>query len=288
MNFRKLEVFYEVAKELNMTKTSKKLFISQPAVSQMISELENELGVKLFNRIGKRLYLSSEGELFKGYSRRILNLYDEATSSIKDTVELKKGRLVIGASTTIGNYVLPRLVGDFIKLYPGVEFSIEIENTEKICELILQNKLDFAFVEAEVEEYEIESMKIWDDELVFISSPQDNLDIYGIPKKRFILREKGSGTRWEFEKTMLAKGINYEVFMELGNTEAIKKSVEAGMGVSCISKLAIKNEVEDGRLKSYSFDGLHIGRNFNLVYHRDKFFNKLMKTFVEYLEKTDV
>lgn len=285
MNFRKLEVFYEVAEELNMTRVSKKLFISQPAVSQMISELEDELGVKLFNRIGKRLYLSNEGSMFKDYSRRILNLYSEAVSSVMDTKDLKKGKLLIGASTTIGNYVLPKLVGDFIKQYPGIEFSIEIENTENICEMILQNKLDFAFVEAEVDNYEIESRKMWDDELVFISSPKEVMEFDEVSRKKFILREKGSGTRWEFEKTMSANGIDYEVFMELGNTEAIKKSVEAGIGVSCISKLAIKNELEDGRLKSYSFEGLSISRNFNLVYHRDKFFNKLMKIFLKYLEE---
>ena len=288
MNYRKIKVFYEVSEELNMTKVSKKLFVSQPAVSQMISELESELGVKLFNRIGKRLYLSSEGERFKDYSRRILNLYDEAFNAINDMKELKTGKLLIGASTTIGNYVLPKLVGAFIKEYPDIEFSIEIANTENICDLILKNKLDFAFVEAEVSNPEIEIKKIWEDELVFISSSSDSLNPEKLREKKIILRESGSGTRFEFEKAMRGSGLDYTVFMELGNTEAIKKSVESGMGVSCLSKLAIKNEVEDGRLNSYRFDQVKIKRNFNLIYHRDKFFNRLMKVFLEYSEKFNI
>ncbi len=288
MNYRKIKVFYEVSEELNMTKVSKKLFVSQPAVSQMISELESELGVKLFNRIGKRLYLSSEGERFKDYSRRILNLYDEAFNAINDMKELNTGKLLIGASTTIGNYVLPKLVGDFIKEYPNIEFSIEIANTENICDLILKNKLDFAFVEAEVSNPEIEIKKIWEDELVFISSSSDFLKPEKLCEKKIILRESGSGTRFEFEKAMRGSGLDYTVFMELGNTEAIKKSVESGMGISCLSKLSIKNEVEDGRLNSYIFDRVKMKRNFNLIYHRDKFFNRLMKEFLEYSKKFNI
>ena len=105
MNERKLRIFYEVAKELNMTRVAKKMYISQPSISQSIRELEEELGVKLFDRISRKLYLTSEGKLFLNYARRILNLYDESLEKIKETINLEKGKLNIGASTTIGIYI---------------------------------------------------------------------------------------------------------------------------------------------------------------------------------------
>ncbi|WJV51865.1 winged helix-turn-helix domain-containing protein [Streptomyces flavofungini] len=132
MNFRKLKIFFETAKCLNMTKVAKSMYISQPSISQAIAELESDLDVKLFDRIGKRLYLTHEGEVYFEYSRRILNLYEEANSTIRSSKEGQKGKIVIGASTTIGIYILPELIKEFNELHKNIEISLIIENTQLI------------------------------------------------------------------------------------------------------------------------------------------------------------
>ena len=237
MNERKLKIFYEVATQLNMTEAAEKLYISQPAISQTIRELETEFEVKFFDRIGKKLYLTQEGELFLQYVRRILNLYTECSQTIRDSNGLKKGKLNVGASPTIGIYILTELVGKFQKANKEIEVTIHIENTRTIADLILKNRIDFAFVEGAVYSNEITVENFWDDELVFIVSPdhpwalKEQVAASEIEQERFIMREQGSGTREVVENALRQVGVNYHLGMELGNTEAIKKAVEAGLGM---------------------------------------------------------
>lgn len=288
MNERKLRIFYEVAKTLNMTRVAEKLYVSQPSVSQVINELENELDVRLFDRIGRRIYLTEEGEVFFNYVRRILNIYDEAFKNLKEFKNFDKGKLSIGASTTIGIYMLPSIIMEFNKKYPGIEISLNIENTQNIVQLVLDNKMDFAFVEGPVYDNDIIVKKFWIDELVFITNSEhmwknkETVNIYDIDKEKFIMREVGSGTRDIVEKEFSKNKINYNIFMELGNTEAIKKAVEAGLGISCISKRCIKNELEFGKLLYFKIDNLHIKRDLYLIHHRDKYISRLISTFINF------
>lgn len=288
MNERKLRIFYEVAEKLNMTEVAEKLYISQPAVSQTILELENELGVKLFDRINRRLYLTNEGEIFLNYVRRILNVYDDSIRSLKDINSLKTGKLKIGASTTIGIYILPDIIGKFTKEYKGIDTSIAIENTKLISDMILENSIDFAFVEGPVYNEEIIKENFCNDELVFITSPEhswsnkDKISIDEINKEKIIMREMGSGTREVFESYMTANNVNYNIAFELGNTEAIKKAVEAGLGISCISKRCIKNEINSNTLSWTKLKEFEIKRKLILIYHKDKFLSTLLKTFIKF------
>ena len=288
MNERKLRIFYEVAEKLNMTEVAEKLYISQPAVSQTILELENELGIKLFDRINRRLYLTNEGEIFLNYVRRILNMYDDSIRSLKDINSLKTGKLKIGASTTIGIYILPDIIGKFTKAYKGIDTSIAIENTKLISDMILENSIDFAFVERPVYNEEIIKENFCNDELVFITSPEhpwsnkDKISIDEINKEKIIMREMGSGTREVFESYMTANNVNYNIAFELGNTEAIKKAVEAGLGISCISKRCIKNEINSNTLSWTKLKEFEIKRKLILIYHKDKFLSTLLKTFIKF------
>ncbi len=288
MNERKLRIFYEVAIKLNMTEVAAKLYISQPAVSQTINELENQLSVKLFDRMGKRLYLTYQGEIFLNYVRRILNLQDEAIKTIKDINNLKTGKLKIGASTTIGIYVLPDIIGCFIKKYKGIDISIAIENTRIIADMIIENKLDFAFVEGPVYDDEILVEKFCDDELVFICHPEHQwaekkyIDVIDITKEKVIMREVGSGTREVFENLMHSIEGTYNMAFQLGNTEAIKKAVEAGLGVSCISKRCCENELSKGTLAIARLKHKSIIRELSLIYHKDKFVSKLFWEFIKF------
>lgn len=288
MNDRSLRIFHEVAKSLNMTVVAQKMFISQSAVSQTIHDLEREFGIKLFSRIGKKLYLTEEGEIWLNYVRRILNVYNEGLNAIDMMKKLQSGRLKIGASTTIGIYVMPQISGKFMKLYTGIDFSIAIENTKVIIENLKNNKIDFGFVEGPVSTDEIVVENFCEDELVLIVSPEHpwaklgSVDAAELVNEKFIMREIGSGTREVFEDILNANQIRFSIAFELGNTEAIKKAVEAGLGVSCISRRCIYHEVKAGRLCIVNIRGVVFLRRFNLVYHKDKYLTYLHKKFIDF------
>ncbi|MGG7143442.1 LysR family transcriptional regulator [Clostridium nigeriense] len=288
MNFRKLKIFYETARYLNMTKVAKEMYISQPSISQSIHELELDLGVKLFDRIGKKLFLTHEGEVFLNYTRRILNLYDEGVKTIRDFNSNEKGKIVIGASTTIGIYILPEIIKDFSNKFKDIEISLIIENTKNIENLILENKVDFAFVEGDIHSEEIAKEVIWKDELVFICGEQNRIkDFNEIPGKmledeKLIMRETGSGTREHMELFLKKNKIKFNTFLELGNTEAIKKTVEANLGVGCLSYRVIEDKVKSEELFMFRLLEGRIERDLCLIMHNDKFISNNMKTFIDY------
>ena len=286
MNFRKLKIFYETAKHLNMTRVAKEMYISQPSISQSINELENDLGVKLFDRIGKKLYLTHEGEVFLNYTRRILNLYDESIKVIKDFDSNKAGKIVIGASTTIGIYILPEIIRKFSNEYSDIEISLIIENSKIIEGLILDNKIDFAFIEGDNSE-EIIKEVIWKDELVFICGDKSSLKDKGVisgeelKNQKIIMREDGSGTREQAELFLIKNKIKFNTFLELGNTEAIKKSVEANLGIACLSYMVVEDKIKTKDLFLFRLKEGKIERDLSLIIHKDKFLSNNMKSFIE-------
>lgn len=288
MNFRKLKIFYETARYLNMTRVAKEMYISQPSISQSIHELEEDLGVKLFDRIGKKLFLTHEGEVFLNYTRRILNLYDEGVKTIRDFSSNEIGKIVIGASTTIGIYILPDIIKDFSNKFKDIEISLIIENTKNIEKLILENRVDFAFIEGDIWSEEIQKEVFWKDELVFICGDQNIIKDYNeIPGKmledqKLIMREYGSGTREHTELFLKKNKIKFNTFLELGSTEAIKKSVEANLGVGCLSYRVVEDKVESGQLYMFRLLEGKIERDLYLIIHNDKFISNNMKVFIEY------
>lgn len=284
MTLRKLKIYYTVAEKLNMTEAAKELYISQPSISQAIRELEERLGVKLLERMGKKLHLTEEGRVFRGYAVRMLNLYEESVRVMEDMRELRKGRIRVGASTTIGTYLLPDIVADFKRRYPGVDVELFIDNTEIISNKLLRNKLDIAYVEGPVRVDEILSQEVWRDEMVFISpesygwadiiSPEELDDV------PFIMRERGSGSRETYEAAM---GVPREgMGFTFGNTEAIKRGVRKGMGASCVSRLAVEEEIARGEFRVSRMKGRTIERGLNLIYHKDKVFGGLIEVFLEF------
>lgn len=288
MNFRKIKIFYETATELNMTKVAKKMYISQPSISQAIHEIEEELNVKLFDRIGKKIYLTEEGNIYLNYVRRILNLHEECLKTIDDMGKNQKGKIKIGASSTIGIYILPDIIKGFLQNNSGIEISLSVFNTEKIEKMILENEIDFAFVEGNTSHSEIVTEEVWEDELIFICSPTHrwNKKLYlskqDIEDEKLIMRETGSGTRQVVEAFLKNNDIKYNVFMELGNTEGIKKSVEANLGVSCLSKRSVIEKIDNGTLSGFRLKDEKINRMLSLIYHKDKFLSNNMKRFIEY------
>ncbi|MGL5821562.1 MAG: LysR substrate-binding domain-containing protein [Sarcina sp.] len=280
MNFRKLNIFYETASSLNMTEVGKKLYISQPSVSQAIKEMEKELGVSLFDRIGKKLYLTHEGELYLKYVKRILNLYEEVKVTLENSRNNINGKIRVGASTTIGVYVLPEIVKHFLTKNADVEISIVIENTTAIEKMLLDNEVDIAFVEGDTRCQELVEEDIIKDKLIFIKAK--DLDISKNKKFALIMREEGSGTRDIVEGTLRINQIDYSILMELGSTEAILKVVEVGLGIACVPFICAEQKIQDGILEEVHIADIgEISRNFKFLYHQDKFLSNTMKAFIE-------
>ena len=293
MNIRKLEIFYRTAKCLNMSQVAKDMYISQPSISQCISEIESEVDAKLFDRIGKKLYLTHEGQIFYEYTRRILNIYEEGINVIRSS-KSNKGKLVIGASTTIGTYIMPHIIHKFNKKEKDIEISMIIDNKQNIEELILNNKVDIAFIEGTVNSKEIILKDIWTDELVFISSINHEwngkkyLDIEDLKNNKFIIREDGSGTRQRFEGFLENKDIKFNSYIELSNLEAILNYVKLNIGVSCVPYMSVLSEENSKSINVYRIKDHKINRSLYSAIHKDKYISKPIECFMKFCEKTDI
>nr|WP_302417642.1 LysR family transcriptional regulator [uncultured Romboutsia sp.] len=293
MNIRKLEIFYKTAKCLNMSQVAKDMYISQPSISQCISEIESEIGTKLFDRIGKKLYLTHEGKIFYEYTRRILNIYEEGINVVRSS-KSNKGKLVIGASTTIGTYIMPYIIHKFNKKEKDIEISMIIDNKHNIEELILNNKVDIAFIEGTVNSKEIILKDIWTDELVFISSINHEwngkkyLDIEDLKNNKFIIREDGSGTRQRFEGFLENNDIKFNSYIELSNLEAILNYVKLNIGVSCVPYMSVLSEENSKSINVYRIKDHKINRSLYSAIHKDKYISKPIECFMKFCEKTDI
>ena len=280
MNFRRLEIFYETAKNLSMTEASKKLYITQPSVSQAIKELEEEINSKLFDRIGKKLYLTHEGEIFLIYTRRILNLYEESNKILSEINDGERGKIYLGASSTIGTYIIPEIMNNYCNDYKNIDISLKIGNTESVESLVLNNEVDFGFIEGKT--------IMWEDEIVFICNNKhrlsnlDFIDSNEIRKEKLIIREKGSGLRETVDNYLINNHISHNIFMELGNSEAIIRTVKNGLGIGCISLKCIENTDLRERIKILRLKNGAIKRKLYLIVHKDKLLTKNMKNFIEY------
>ncbi len=288
MNIKSLEIFVSVASELNMTSVAGQFFMSQSAVSQTIMELERELGVKLFDRINKRISLTEYGKIYLPYAKKILSIHDESLSKLKGINPVR-----IGASTSIGIYIMPELIGAFNTEQKSYDISLKIGNTDSILEMLLENSIDIAFVEGNVIDSRFCSEKIWKDEIVFISSCRRFknsrvLTTGELSSEDFIIRETGSGTRAIIEEKLMAKKIKLNIRYEFGNTEAIKQAVISDMGISAVSRITIKNELSSGRICSFTVKGLTMERYFHLVSLKDRPSKKTLITLTEFCRKYSI
>ncbi|AZR73224.1 transcriptional regulator [Anoxybacter fermentans] len=289
MNLRKLKIFLTVCECGSMSGAAKKLYMTQPAISQAILELEDELKVNLFDRIKKKLVLTYPGEILYEYSKRILMLIDEAQNTIKDISHMNMGRLRIGASTTIGTYLLPELIGEFKKKYKNIEIHFLIDNTGVIEKKILDYEIDIGLVEGPIHSKEIIVKPFFDDELYLICSKdhhwasRKSVKPEEIKDENLIIREPGSGTREVIENTMAKYNLSYHIKHVLNNTEAIIKAVEANIGISIVPKIAVKEKIKSGNLIKINLENICFKRKFNIIYHKDKYRPTLFNEFIEYL-----
>ncbi|HRH46609.1 MAG TPA: selenium metabolism-associated LysR family transcriptional regulator [Pyrinomonadaceae bacterium] len=288
----RLKVFRTVAEKLNFTSAAEILFLTQPAVTLQIKTLEEELGVKLFDRSGGKVRLTEAGTILFEYAKRIADLYEEAETALGVLVGEERGRLSIGASTTIAQYVLPRLVGQFLALHPKIEFSMISANTENIVKALDEKGIMLGLVEGPVGRTDLKTERFIEDEIVVIAATNSDwsaeIQLENLAELPLILREHGSGTRRVVENA-LKKGrlklSELNVVMELDSTEAIKSAVEANLGIGFVSRWGIMREIELGILKVIKIENLEIKRQFQFIFPRTPRLEGVVEAFYRFARR---
>lgn len=285
VTLRHYQIFVAVCDRLNMTAAAEALFMSQSAVSQAVAELERYYGVRLFERLSRKLYLTEGGEKLLGFARHIVGMNAEAESEMRAL--LGRGRIRLGASVTVGASVLPRLVSRFRRLFPNTAVEVCEDNTEKIEARILSDRTDLGLVEGKLMSPELAVTPFLDDELVLVCgaghrfAAMEDVAPAELESEDFIVREKGSGTRRTFEEVMAAHGLEFREAWTCNNADTIKAAVEEGLGVTVISRRSVKAELETGALIEKPVGGLRFERRFKLVRHKNKYLTAPMKGFVD-------
>lgn len=284
MKLRHMKIFVTVCELNSITKAAEKLYISQPAVSFVIKELEDYYNIKLFDRISKRLYLTDAGKNFLDYATHIVSLFEEMESKVRDLN--KMGKLRIGSSITIGTNFMPVYVNNFKALYPQTEVHVTIDSSDIIEKKILQNELDFALIEGIVHTKSIICETYMDDELVIICSSDhsfcksETVTLEQFISVPFLLREKGSGTRELFDNALASLGYSVIPTWESTSTLALINAVINGLGISVLPNMLVEESLNDGNIATVQVDGLKFSRKFNIIYHKNKFLTASAKTFI--------
>ncbi len=287
---RRLQVFHTVAKLLSFTKAAETLHMTQPAVTFQVRQLEEYFNTRLFDRTHNRISLTEAGKRVYSYAGRIFELYAEMENEVRALTGEVSGVLVIGASTTIAEYMLPALLGDFKNKYPDVNVRLKVSNTEGIVSMVENNIIDLGVVEATVGNKNLVVELCKKDQLVAIVPPNHELaNESSIPAHKlleypYICREEGSGTREVIIEYLHQVGLNpneLDVIMELGSPEAIKGAVEAGIGITILSRATLVKELKLGTLKAIQLDP-PLERPFSFVHQKQKFRQRAMDELLDF------
>jgi len=292
MEDHKLRVFCAVAETKSFSKASEVIHLTQPAVSLQIQAMEELYETRLFDRSGNSINLTPAGEILYKRAKEILALYAEAQHNISEITGAIKGSLSIGASSTIGNYLLPHIIAAFKKKVPQVNISLVVSNTKTITERLNAGEIDIALVEGDVSKQRFSVETLISDELVVTMSPahpwaeRRSLSAIELTKEPLILREEGSGTRQIILKHLEEHGIKLDqlkIALVMGSTEAIKGAVEEGLGVSIMSGWAVRKWIKLGLLKVATFKDLKFNRNFTIISPKRNYSTHTAKEFLNFL-----
>lgn len=285
MTLRHLKIFIAVSDSGSMTAAAQALHVAQPTVSQAISELEDYYGIKLFERLSKKLFITEKGTQLLNYARHIASLTSEMEQAMKNPN--KSGVIKIGASLTIGTCLLPELVSRFLEQYPLIQVKAVTKNTHDIEHLIMQNAVDFALVEGAVHSPDIVSSAFMDDGLVLVCGKNHplyqgkSISSEELGDLRFIVREQGSGTRELFENMMAVHEIKWQLSWECNGSDVLKSAAVKGVGVAVISRRLVENELKTGDLFSIKMKGIDLKRKFSVIYHKNKYLTPSIQAFID-------
>ena len=292
MELRHLRYFLRVAEEGSFTRAALRLRVAQPALSRQVRQLEEYFNTRLFDRTHNRISLTEAGRRVFEYADRIFDLYAEMENAVREMTGDISGVVMIGASTTIAEYMLPALLGDFRVKYPEVNVHLKVSNTDGIVSMVENNVIDLGVVEAPVLNKNLVVEVCRMDQLVAIVPKKHPLanhkkvKIGDLLKHPYICREEGSGTREVIAEYLSACNINaneLSICMELGSPEAVKGAVEAGMGVSIASRATINKELQLGTLVALTLDP-NLERPFSFVHQKQKFRHRAMDELLEFAQ----
>ncbi len=281
-----MQIFLNVVASGHLTNVAKEMKLSQSAVSMSIKELENILGRPVFDRINKKLVLNEVGRAFYKEIAPIFKKLADIEYEFKNSEN--KGMIRVGASTTIVDYLMPTIICSYMSSYPDVKITLKEGNTKEIAEMIKEGSIDIGFVEGFVGGTDIIKEKIGVDELLVVTSDKSlckPCSIDEIADKRWVLREEGSGTREVFLDYIKEKVDDLNVFLELGHTESIKSILMNRECLTCISKISIESELEEGKLHQVEVKDFECKRDFLMIYHKDKYHSALFEKFVFFSRK---
>ncbi|AML57805.1 CysJI operon transcriptional activator [Serratia rubidaea] len=283
ITLRQLAVFTEVLKSGSTTQASQVLALSQSAVSAALADLEGQLGVQLFDRVGKRLVLNEHGRL----------LYPKALALLEQAGEIEQlfrhdgGALRIAASSTIGNYMLPAMMARYRQDFPATPLELNVGNSQDVISAVADFRVDLGLIEGPCHMPELVTQPWLEDELVVFAAPDNPLTrqpltLATLAEAPWILRERGSGTREVLDHLLLAHLPHFQLVMELGNSEAIKHAVRHGIGISCLSRRVIAEQLDSGALVALSVPLPPMIRTLYLIHHRQKHISNALQRFLSY------
>lgn len=287
MDFYRLEIFCRVVELQSITRAAEELHLTQPAVSQQIRKLEKSLGVRLFERKGRDLVPSAEGNLLYRYARAIIDTRNEAVYQLRELCSGRSGRLTIGASTTGVLYYLPRLLRSYRQAYPNVELVVRAEITDRIREAVASAALDLGFIWGPVADPRLETVCLGQDDFAVIVHPdsalakEETVEPQVLAREVFILAEEGSTTRKFVEGRLREVGIVPRVVMSFSTTEAMKRVVEGSLGVAVVSRKAVSWELQAGSLRRITVRGLNLRRDLMVVWRRDRELPPSLRALIE-------
>jgi len=290
MSDRRLQVFHSVAKLLSFTKAAESLHMTQPAVTFQVRQLEEYFNTRLFDRTHNRINLTDAGKRVYGYADTIFQIYSEMENAVREITGDVNGILIIGASTTIAEYMLPALLGDFKTKYPDVNIRLRVSNSDGIVAMVENNVIDLGVVEAAVTNKNLAVELCRVDRLVAVVPPnhefagRETLGIRELLKFPYICREEGSGTREVIIEYLEAAGMStneLNIIMELGSPEALKGAVEAGIGVTIISRATLNKELKLGTLVAIDLEP-PLERPFSFVHQKQKFRQHTVEKLLEF------
>jgi DNA-binding transcriptional LysR family regulator len=295
VDLRQLEVFARVVELRSFSRAAEALHLTQSTVSEHVRLLEEEVGARLFDRLGRETLPTRAGELLFGYAQRMLALRVEAVQGLQQFLGQIAGTLTVGASTIPGEYVLPPLIGAFREKFPRVSIALQISDTRGIVEAVLDGRVELGMVGARPDQRVLQAVELMPDELVVVVPPahawvgRKEVTVADLASEPLIVREPGSGSREAVEKALETAGLRLDglrVIAEIGSTSAIKQAVKAGMGVSLMSRRAVDDEARSGLLGCVKIKDLAVTRHFYVVTHSNRSRSPLCQAFLDFLLAT--
>lgn len=291
MDIHQLKVFASVFKNKGFSRASEELYLTQPTVSDHIKTLEEDLGCRLFDRLGRTIIPTKEAEVLYAHAMEIIEKADTIKAVIGRFKKEIAGEVIIGASTIPGTYLMPSIMADFQRKHPSISFQIMISDSKGIVEKVLRHELLIGIVGARLPDTHITYTPFMEDELIAVSSPalikKNKLTLDELIGYPMILREEGSGTRRETEKILENEGValkDIEIAGIFGSTDAVKQAVKAGMGISIVSKFSVKDELKFRLLKEIKIAGVEMKRKFFIISHKKRTLPLAYSLFLEHIK----